>query len=127
MSNRETIQHIERKSIMFHKELKEINMDEHVDWLIEQAKRADYLHEELKKQKNKYLAAADIICTYIEEERRLEEKVKELEAKVDQHKNYIKSYLQACDEILARRDNPDIVASIAGELKNALEAALKDE
>ena len=42
MSDKERLQEIKRKAITFNQELREIDLEEHIDWLIEQAEKAEY-------------------------------------------------------------------------------------
>jgi hypothetical protein len=46
MNEKERLQEIKRKAMAFSQELREIDLEEHIDWLIEQAEKVEQLQQE---------------------------------------------------------------------------------
>jgi hypothetical protein len=53
----------------------------------------------------------------------LREQFEQAQAKIEQYEKARQSYLQACDELEAHANEPDIVLSIVSELRQALEGS----
>jgi mevalonate kinase len=51
----------------------------------------------------------------------LEQRLQQAQTKIEQYERARQSYLQACDELEAHANQPDIVLSIVSELRQALE------
>ncbi|MED4883147.1 hypothetical protein [Bacillus smithii] len=58
---------------------------------------------------------------------KLQKENKQLKQKIEQFENAQKSYLQACDELEAHVNNPNIVLSIVSELREALKGSIENE
>ena len=119
------------------------------DWLIEQAEKAVISEELLDQQrainmkiKLKYTKQKQQLQQTQQENERLKkflsweqeeaqgldeevtfqlERLKQAQAKIEQYERARQSYLQACDELEAYANEPDIVLSIVSELRAALE------
>lgn len=88
--------------------------DELIDYakyLIEQAEKKEYWKKLHRKRANELESA------YVDIQL-LENKLQQANEKIEKARQ---SYLQACDELEAHANNPDIVLSIVSELKQALE------
>lgn len=58
---------------------------------------------------------------------KLQKENNQLKQKIGQLENVQKTYLQACDELEAHAENPDIVLSIVSELREALKGSIENE
>jgi hypothetical protein len=57
MDDKARLQEIKRKAMTFNQELREIDLEEHIDWLIEQAEKVEQLQQEiarLTKERDQY-------------------------------------------------------------------------
>jgi chromosome segregation ATPase len=87
---------------------------EDVEWLISQAEKVEKLQTLIEQQE-------ELIISERKESMELYEKLQQAQAKIEQYERARQSYLQACDELEAHANKPDIVLSIVSELRQALE------
>jgi len=62
MSDKERLQEIKRKAITFNQELREIDLEEHIDWLIEQAEKVEWYEKVLKQIARHELFTESYFC-----------------------------------------------------------------
>jgi chromosome segregation ATPase len=85
-------------------------------------KRASEYFERTKHSRKEMMNAIHRAMAELDKEYlTLLEQLQQAQAKIEQYERARQSYLQACDELEAHANEPDIVLSIVSELRQALE------
>lgn len=99
MNDREKLQIIKRKAQVFNTELREIDMEEYVDWLIEQAEKVEQLSQEIERLK-KFLNWEQEEAQWLDEEVTFQlEQLKQMQTKIDR---YEKALQKIIDESICK-------------------------
>ena len=86
------LQEIKRKVMTFNQELREIDLEEHVDWLLEQAEKVEQLQQENERLK-KFLNWEQEEAQGLDEEVTFQlEQLKQAQAKIERYEKALEFY-----------------------------------
>jgi paraquat-inducible protein B len=115
------------KAVEIYKELGYKNIDK-IEFISEAYAGEKDIEQRLQQAQAKideleqsFNSTAEVAEQFMKDKHFYMDELKKAEAKIEQYEKARQSYLQACDELEAHADQPDIVLSIVSELRQALE------
>jgi hypothetical protein len=82
MNDKERLQEIKRKVMTFDQELREIDLEGHIDWLIEQAEKVEQLETDKEFFKKEYMQTNEKYLKVLEQ-------LQQAQAKAERYKNHL--------------------------------------